>query len=130
MPLTRAVRLDIGDWRFDGPFASMLRNHVAQNIGITGLYIRTIPTASLINVNSVMNMNSKHGDYSWVTDFFRWDYASANSTLEQVQELFPDLAVIKHVKDVRLRLFFSVKIDRSLPLRRLYPYYTARPKLY
>lgn len=61
----------------------------------------TLFQATLINVRSVMDMPSRHGNYSWVTDFFRFDYANPNLTVEHVLELHPNVTVIEHVDQVR-----------------------------
>lgn len=76
--------------------------------------------AALINTNSVMNMASKHGDYSWVSDFLMLDYANANLTTERVQQMHPHIATVEHVKEVcNVQLLPCLK-EQSLQVIRTY----------
>lgn len=65
----------------------------------------SIPTGSLVNADEDLVFESNHGDYSWVLDFFRFNNANANLTLEALQREYSDLHVIERVEEVRCRSY-------------------------
>lgn len=64
-------------------------------------HVSTNPLGTLVNADEDLIFESTHGDYSWVLDFFRFNYANANHTLEALHKEFGELNVIERVEDVR-----------------------------
>ena len=44
---------------------------------------------------------STHGNYSWVLDFFRFNHANADQTLDALQNVYGNLSVVQRIDEVR-----------------------------
>lgn len=73
----------------------LLRGIVANSIIPTYAF-----TGTLVNADEDLVFESNHGDYSWVLDFFRFNHANANHTLDALQKVYGNLNVVEQIDEV------------------------------